>query len=312
MGNLDGILLSILPPFLLLAVGGFARKLGWLRAEADASLSMVTIRILYPCFIFYHILGSSEVSVGASTILTPVFGFSSIALGFGLAWGVSKIFRIGEGAQTFRFCTGIFNYGFIAIPVAHSLFGPEIVVRIILFNLGVEVGIWTVGIFVLTAGKFSFKGLINPPVVSVLLALLLQSLGGRTFVPSFAWEVVEMIGNCSIPMGLMLIGGSFYELMSGFRFSSGYRVEMAALLVRNLVFPCLVLAYVAWDPIPVSMEWMRQILVVQAAMPAGIFALVIVGSYSADRNIAMISILVTMVGSLMTLPIWLFLGIKLL
>ncbi len=104
-----------------------------------------------------------------------------------------------------------------------------------------------------------------------VLAMLLQSLGGRTFVPSFAWEVVEMIGNCSIPMGLMLIGGSFYELMSGFRFSSGYRVEMAALLVRNLVFPCLVLAYVAWGPIPVGMEWMRQILVVQAAMPAGIF-----------------------------------------
>ena len=74
MGNLDGILLSILPPFLLLAVGGFARKLGWLRAEADASLSMVTIRILYPCFIFYHILGSSEVSVDASTILTPLLG----------------------------------------------------------------------------------------------------------------------------------------------------------------------------------------------------------------------------------------------
>jgi predicted permease len=112
-------------------------------------------------------------------------------------------------------------------------------------------------------------------------------------------------------MGLMLIGGSFYELMSGFRFSSGYRVEMAALLVRNLVFPCLVLAYVAWGPIPVGMEWMRQILVVQAAMPAGIFALVIVGSYSADRNIAMISILVTMVGSLVTLPIWLFVGVKL-
>ena len=311
MGNLDGIMLSILPPFLLLAVGGFARKLGWLRAEADASLSMVTIRILYPCFIFYHILGSGEVSVGASTILTPVFGFLSIALGFGLAWGVSKIFRIGEGAQTFRFCTGIFNYGFIAIPVAHSLFGPEIVVRIILFNLGVEVGIWTLGIFVLTAGKFSFKGLINPPVVSVLLALLLQSLGGRTFVPSFAWEVVEMIGNCSIPMGLMLIGGSFYELISGFRFSAGYRVEIAALLVRNLIFPCLVLTYVAWGPIPMGMEWMRQILVVQAAMPAGIFALVIVGSYSADRSIAMLSILVTMIASLVTLPIWLFIGVKL-
>ena len=78
MGNLDGILISILPPIILLALGALARKAAWLRAEADASLSMVTIRILYPCFIFYHILGSKEVIVNASTLLTPAYGFASI------------------------------------------------------------------------------------------------------------------------------------------------------------------------------------------------------------------------------------------
>ena len=44
-----------------------------------------------------------------------------------------------DTAKSFRFCSGIFNYGFIAIPVGEALFGTEIVVRIILFNLGVEV-----------------------------------------------------------------------------------------------------------------------------------------------------------------------------
>ena len=312
MGNLDGILISILPPFILLALGALARKAAWLRAEADASLSMVTIRILYPCFIFYHILGSKEVIVNASTLLTPAYGFASILLGFGLAWVVSKLIRIGEGVQTFRFCTGIFNYGFIAIPVAHSLFGSEIVVRIILFNLGVEVAIWTVGILVLTTEKFSLKGLVNPPVLSVILALILQSMGGRAFVPFFAWEVVEMIGNCSIPMGLMLIGGSFYELMSRFRFSPGYRVEIAALLVRNLIFPCLLLAFVAWGALPVDMDWMRQILVIQAAMPAGIFAVVIVGNYSGNRDMAMRTIMITMLAGVVTLPLWVIFGLSLL
>ena len=46
--------------------------------------------------------------------------------------------------QSFRFCSGIFNYGFIAIPVALAFFQSEIVVYIILFNLGLRLrfGCW--------------------------------------------------------------------------------------------------------------------------------------------------------------------------
>ena len=152
MDDFFGIFIAVLPPFVLLALGGLARKLKWLRAEADASLSMVTIRILYPCFILHHIL-SSNIALNASTFVFPVFGFLSIIAGFIIAWAVSKIFCLEKDeASTFRFCAGIFNYGFIAIPVALALFDEKIVVYIILFNLGVEIAIWTIGIFVLTEG----------------------------------------------------------------------------------------------------------------------------------------------------------------
>ena len=60
MDNLIVIFIAVLPPFLLLGVGAFARSVGWLRAEADASISMVTIRILYPSFILFHILENGK------------------------------------------------------------------------------------------------------------------------------------------------------------------------------------------------------------------------------------------------------------
>ena len=63
MENLIGIFIAVTPPFLLLGVGFIARTVGWLRAEADASLSMVTIRILYPCFILFHILEEENTRV---------------------------------------------------------------------------------------------------------------------------------------------------------------------------------------------------------------------------------------------------------
>ena len=49
-----------------------------------------------------------------------------------------------------------------------------------------------------------------------------------------------------------------------------------------------------------------------AAMPAGIFAIVIVGNYKADLETAMRTILVTMITAPITVPVWLVLGSKLL
>ncbi len=309
MDNLIGIFIAVLPPFLLLGVGAFARSVGWLRAEADASLSMVTIRILYPCFILFHILENGDTRIEGATFLMIAIGFASILTGFFLAWVVSKVLRLEEeSVRTFRFCAGIFNYGFIAIPVALAFFDSNIVVHIILFNLGVEIAIWTIGILILTANKLSLKGLLNPPAIAVIVGLVLQTTGGKQLIPSFFWEVVEILGQCSIPIGLLLIGGSFYQLMDNFRFSNGLRTEIASLLVRNLFFPCLVISFIASNFCPTDVPFLREVLVIQAAMPAGIFAVVIVSNYSANSVTAMRTISVTMLASLLTLPIWLSIG----
>ena len=312
MDDFLGIYLAVLPPFLLLGLGGLARKLKWLRAEADASLSMITIRILYPCFIFHHIL-SSNITIDLTTLGFPIFGFTSIVAGFTIACIVSKLFRLEKSeAPTFRFCSGIFNYGFIAIPVALTLFTPEIVVYIILFNLGVEIAIWTVGIFILTDGKLNLAGFLNPPAITIVVALFLQETVGRNLVPSILWEVITALGNCSIPIGLILIGANFYQLFGEFKFSPFYRVEISSLLVRNLIFPVLCLTIIYLALVPEGVQWLKEVIIIQCAMPAGIFAVVIVRNYDGDTTTAIRTIPITMILGLISSPIWLFLGYSLL
>ena len=80
-----------------------------------------------------------------------------------------------------------------AIPVALMIFGEELIIKIILFNLGVEVAIWTVGILVLTSSKFDLSKLFNPPAISVFAALGLKSIGGVEVIPIPIWELVAMI-----------------------------------------------------------------------------------------------------------------------
>jgi len=313
MGNLLDILTYVAPPVLMLLLGAMLRRAGWFKAEADASVSVLTVRVLYPCFFFYHIVGSDEQMAPGNLAFVVGGGFLSIALGFLVAWLVSRITRMdSQSAPSFTFAAGIFNYGYFAFPVAISLFGEQVLPKFIVFNLGVEIAIWTVGILFLSSSGFKFSRLINPPAISIILALVVKNGGGDAIVPSFVWEVIKMLGACSIPVGLLLIGGNISDLMKGFKFSKGFKVEISSVAVRLVVVPSLLLLYAWTGPIPDGMDWFRKVLIVQAAMPAGIFALVVVRIYEGDRTTAMRAIMATMLGSLVTLPLWLFLGLRLL
>jgi predicted permease len=312
MGSLIDILSYVAPPVLLLLLGVAVRRAGWFRAEADASLSILTVRVLYPCFFFYHIVGSEELMAPSNLIVVIGAGFLCVLLGFYVAWIVARFTNMGvRSAPAFTFSAGIFNYGYFAFPVAISLFGEQILSKFIVFNLGVEIAIWTVGILFLSSSGFKLARLINPPAISIVLALLVKNWGGDAVVPSFAWEVIKMLGACSIPVGLLLIGGNISDLMKGFKFSKGYKIELSSILVRLVIVPALMFLYAWIGPIPEDMIWLKKVLIVQAAMPAGIFALVVVQIYDGDRTTAMRSIMASILGCLVSLPLWLILGLKL-
>lgn len=311
MANLLDIILAISPPLFILIIGGLCRRGGWLRVEADASLSVLTVRVLYPCFFFYHLVGNQDTLSFTHFFVVTSAGFICICLGFGCSYFVAKLMGVNSTAiSSFTFCSGIFNYGFFAFPVAASIFGEEIIAKIILFNLGVETAIWTAGIWVLASNQFKFIRLLNPPIISIILAVSVREIGGQQMIPSFLWEIITLLGSCAIPIGLLLIGGNFSDLIKNFKLSTGLRVEFSSILVRLLIFPLLIFCYALKGPIPIGMEWFRDILIVQSAMPAGIFAIVIVKNYSGDTTTAMRAILATMVGCLLTAPIWLYLGLK--
>ncbi len=310
MESIWGIIGAVMPPFMLMIVGGFSRKKNWMPNQQSASLSRFIVCVLYPCFILHQVLSAENAVQPMEAWATPLFGFAAIVAGFGIARMVAHFLKLSnEQSRAFSFCSGIFNYGFFAIPVASLLFGQELVVKIILFNLGVEIAIWTVGILLLTSAKFQVSKLFNPPALSVFLALGLQALGGVKMIPQPLWELISMIGQCSIPLGLMVIGAAFYDLLKGYRIGDGLTIELGAVLSRNLLVPAAFVGYAAYGWMPPTMEYLREVLVVQAAMPAGVFALLVVNSYGQRSDVGLRAILATMVACLVSLPMWVYFGL---
>lgn len=99
----------------------------------------------------------------------------------------------------------------------------------------------------LTGGKLNLRGFSNPPAITIIFALIFQQVMGNNILPVFIWDVITALGNCSIPIGLVLIGASFYEFSGEFKFSRLLRVEISSLLVRNVLFPMAVIFSFIFD-----------------------------------------------------------------
>ena len=113
--------------FAVITAGAGARRIGWLPPEAEESLLKLVVNLLYPCLIFSNVLGNAALRTPGNLLAGPVMGFVAMAGGIGLAYGVARWagFSVGSGLRTFAFSVGIFNYGYMAIPLVEPLFGRE-------------------------------------------------------------------------------------------------------------------------------------------------------------------------------------------
>ena len=304
------ILLLILPVFSLIAVGVGMRRLAWLTTEAESSLLKMVVNVLYPCLIFENVLNNDALRVPSNLALAPLLGMLLMALTIvaslyaGRALGLTQ----GHGLRTFAFAAGINNYGYIPIPLMAALFGPSSLGVLLVHNVGCEAAIWTVGILVLSGLSLreGWTKLVNPPVIALVLALAGNLLGIGPHVPVFIREVIHQSAICAIPLGLMLIGGTLEQYFAKPRELFEAKVTISATLLRLGVYPLIYLVLAKYLPCTVEL---KRVLIIQAAMPAGILPIVIAKHYGGHPLTAVRVVIGTTAAGILVIPLWIRLGL---
>ncbi len=304
------LLLLILPVFVLIALGAAMRRVKWLTAEADASLLKLVVNFLYPCLIFENVLGNAALRQPGNLLLAPLIGFVTIAMGIYLAYYTGRAIGLtqGQGLRTFAFSTGIYNYGYIALPLMVALFGTESVGVLLVHNVGCEAAIWTVGILMLAGLSLrdGWRKLVNAPVFALVAAVLGNTLDLGRFMPKVAFEVIHMSAACAIPLGLMLIGATLMEYFNRPRELFEAKVSLVSSVLRLGVLPLLFLVLAKFLP---CSDDLKRVIIVQAAMPAGILPIVIAKHYGGRQLTAVQIVIGTTVLGIFLIPLWLRLGI---
>jgi predicted permease len=305
------LLQIVAPVFVVMALGYLMRKIGILSSEADRSLTRLVVTLLAPSLAFDAIIGNDALAKPQNWMLPPVLGFGSIVLGIAVSrWG-AKLFRVPEGdsRRTFVFTNSLHNYGYIPLPLCNALFDRDTMGVLFAYYLGVELAFWSIAFAQLTGHRErgSWRHALNPPIIAIPTAILLNALGAKAWIPPSIATTFHLLAVCAIPLALLLSGALIADYINKESLRHGSRIIVASATVRIGFLPALILLFTKIAPLDVTL---KSVLVVQAAMPAAIFPIVVTKAYHGDMPTALQVVLGTSLIGLITIPLWIGFGLQ--
>ena len=303
---------ALTPVFLFLLIGMAMRHFNQIKPEADRTLLKLVFNLFFPCMIFSNIASNPSVTQEGNLLFAPLAGIISTLIGFGIGYAFGLLlFKKGSvQLRTFAFITALFNYGFIPLAIIPGLFPemPQTTGVVFIHNLGVELTLWSVGILILTGSTSirDLKHLFNPPLMTILGSIIINVSGLSGHIPDFVQNTTSILGQVSIPLGIMLAGTAIYDASKSAQWTSMGKVAIMAPLLRNGLIPIAMLA--VGFILPTSPE-LKNVIIVEAAMPTAMFSLVIAKNYNGHIPTSTIIFLASNIVGMVTIPYIIQLGL---
>lgn len=292
--------------FLLGAIGYFLVKKEILGESGLDNLSRLTLDITLPVMIFCQLVSGFSFSRYPDWWLYPLLSVLITAAGLGLGIAGSIFIRGQQHKLQFISLVAFQNSGYLPLALVGALLpaaqAEPVFIYLFLFLLGFNLVMFSFGVYLLAfsrQGKFELASLFSPPVVAVAVSLLLVHFGLPRFIPDFIMKPLKMVGDCTLPLAMFVVGGNIAQIHFG-------RVEkkgMVLLVLTKLVLlPAAGLAALLYFRLP---ELLGFLLLVQLAMPSATTLSVIVRHYKKDDLLVSQGIFCTHLASIVTLPVFL-------
>lgn len=197
------------------------------------------------------------------------------------------------------------NTVFVGLPVNMALFGSKSLPYVLVYYMANTTFFWTLGVYLIQrdgqgSAEFSLKATLkkvfSPPLLGFMVAVALVLLGIE--LPNWIMQDFNYIGNLTIPLSMIFIGTAIAGAgLPNIRID---RDSLGILLGRFIIAPLLMACLVLPTHMPILM---KQVFILQAAMPVMTNAPVVSKLYHADADYAAIMVTETTLLSLVVIPI---------
>lgn len=295
------ILRQMVIMLIFLAIGTVAARRGIMDEEFTRRYTTFNLLIPQTGMILSSILGT-EATLSVAEIGSILgYGFLMYAILIALGLLVPVLYRCKpEDKGVYSFMTIFGNVGFLGIPVAKSLFGPEAALYAGLLNIPFNLLAYTVGVAMMARGRgekgINWKRLVNLPLIVSLASVVLLCFHVK--LTGAVGSAAEMLGDMILPGSMMIIGASLGQQKLRDVFGD-WRIYLFA-PIRLVVVPV-----VLWSVLHliVQNEVFLGTMVLLGAMPAAAFATMLSIEYGGNVKMASKGVFVTTVLSAVTIPL---------
>lgn len=296
------VMIAISTMGVMIGLGVAVAKKIEITAQSKQLLMFVIINLAVPAIILSAVL-NTEITDDIFRQVFIVF-IASIAfhtVGLFLALGLGRLFHFRPTInKQLAILSTLGNVGFIGIPLSTMIFGPIGGLLAAVFDAGLDVVAFSLGVIFLQGGhKFRFgqlKALINTPLIAITLSLIFVTLNVEA--PFIVKHLMSLLSGLAAPLAMLYIGFLIYPFIKG-RKSFFYRELFFPVLMKLLFFPIIFIFFISLFP----METMiKQLLIIQISMPTFMLASILFSRYTNHEEKAVVTIIVSTILSLLTVP----------
>jgi predicted permease len=297
----------------LLAIIGLGYGLtasGWFDDRSMKLVARLVTSVALPAYTLTNLLSSMNRDVFARAGFGMLIPFAVVLTAYGAGWLVSLALRVEPARRgVFRAVFAFVNSIYLGLPVNVAIFGEPAVPYVLLYYLANTSIFWTLGAWGIkrdggqTGGSlFSLRSLrqvfsITLAAFAVAVALVLLEIR----LPRFVMDSARYIGGMTTPLSLMYIG---YVIRSMDTSKIRMNTELVVVLAgRFCLLPALAFLIGGFFGIP---PLMRQVFIIEAAMPVMTQPAIVARAYGADDHYAALVISVTTAASIVVIPLYMF------
>jgi predicted permease len=266
------------------------------------SLSRLALEIALPCLVLKNILTNFRPARDPGWWRLPLWFLAFVGFSLAMA-GLGTLLARRGGRREFAMALLYNNMVFVPLIIIAERFGPDSprLANLFLFTLLFSpfyFGTYAFFFMRRSALKIPWNRVFNPVFVVSIAAISMCLLGWQDIVPAFVVSAAELIGNMSVPLLLIILGGTIYLDMRACQRPPLLEVAKFVVL-KNLIFPVVAMLLLLW--IRPARE-VAYLLVLQSAVPPITSLPIVTERSGGNRGLVNYLLVASFVAALVTIP----------